>query len=251
MKDSRKIEGPLHVAFDVKTPQEALALAERLPFDSDMITAKFGFETFYMGYVSMMAPANEDVALANMRAMRKTHEIIGPRFAADLKLCDIPRTNEAAINQIRLLHPRWINFSPNSGPSGLKAGYAALKGIRGYLVPVLTTVTDADSNEMYHANPWTIVKRLGTIGKNAGLHIITSAPDAKKLRKIPEFDETSIVSPGVTLKEGGATRDHARSMPVRIAARYVDGVVMGREFTGADNPLVVAEEVIGILEDTH
>jgi orotidine-5'-phosphate decarboxylase len=240
----------LFAAFDLSSPEAVLNLAQRLPWNDERIGAKFGLETITMGYVSMITPPDEETAIANLRALRKAHQIIGPdRIGIDLKLGDTPRTNIAAIEQVRKLEPAWINFLPTTGPAGLKECAIALKGIPGYLVPVLTTVSNADSIAMYRAGTKTIVPRLAKIGIEAGLNIITSIPDGKRLRQMPDFDDVDILSPGGKLKAESSSRGHQRSATFAEGAQWgINHFVVGREMNEANDPRAIAEKILKAID---
>jgi orotidine-5'-phosphate decarboxylase len=220
-----RVSGPrIIVALDFAAPEDALALAQRLP--PAHCRLKVGKELFTRGGPQLV------------RALvAGGHEVF-----LDLKFHDIPNTVAGACRAAADLGVWMVNVHAGGGPGMLAAAREALPpgGPLLIAVTVLTSLTAADLNAVgVDASPEAQVLRLAALTHAAGLDgVVCSAREAKALRQAfgPRF---CLVTPGV--RPAGAARDDQQRVmtPAEAIRAGADYLVVGRPVTKSDNPEAV------------
>ncbi len=224
MADARRPVDPgprIIVALDFADPEQALALAERLP--AGHCRVKVGKELFTRGGPQLVR-----------RLVDGGHAVF-----LDLKFHDIPNTVAGACRAAADLGVWMVNVHASGGPAMLAAAREALPP-GGPLLIAVTVLTSLDAAQLravgIDASPEAQVLRLAGLTRDAGLDgVVCSAREAPALRQAmgPGF---CLVTPGVR-PAGSARDDQQRVMTPADAIRAgADYLVVGRPVTKSDDP---------------
>jgi len=145
----------------------------------------------------------------------------------DLKLHDIPVTVEGAVRSVAKLRPDLLTVHAAAGPAAIEAAVRALPQAKIVAVTVLTSLDDADLDEIGLAGTVTEAAcRLAAIAVKAGVG-----------------REITLITPGVRLP-GQATNDQARvATPQQALRDGADLLVIGRPITTAADPGAAAAAI--------
>ncbi len=228
------------IALDVKTREEALALAAAL---GDACVFKVGLELF---------TAEGPSLFKKLEALRKS-------IFLDLKLHDIPNTVAGAVGSAMSHGVRMMTLHTSGGREMMAAAAArareaaeSAKGPRPLLlgVTVLTSLKEPDLAEVgMTADVPAQVLRLAGLAKAAGLDGVVCSPrEIEALRR--EFGrELVIVTPGIR-PAWSAAQDQKRIMtPAEAVARGADYLVIGRPVTAAPEPAEAFRRVVREIEE--
>ncbi len=228
----------LIVALDVDTREEALEIVRSL---GDAVTFyKVGLQLFIeagMPFVRELIAAGKKVFL-------------------DLKIDDIPRTVEAAVDRASIGDGvRLFTLQGNAATAR-----AARKGRGAREYPKLMQVTYLSS---WNADDFRdsagldrdlplppfdeMVERRARTALAAGCDgVIASGTSVERLRRA--FPDAIIVTPGIR-PAGGDTHDHKRSLTPYDAIRYgADYLVVGRPLRDASDPPATARAIVADIE---
>ena len=170
------------------------------------------------------------------------------RVMVDLKGHDIPNTLENIAKRFATNPPWAVTVHASGGEAMIKAVVKAFEGTQTKVlaVTVLTSMDDANSNEVYHRFPLEQVKDLAAIANRAGAHgLVCSPKEAAELKALyPKFELATpgIRSPGVA--KGDQERIGTPEGALEAGAKFL---VMGRQIL-QDAPDPVAE-VRRLLKD--
>jgi orotidine-5'-phosphate decarboxylase len=220
----------LIVPLDVPSAAEADALLERLGGVPSWI--KVGLELF----------CAEGPSIVTAYAAR------GLRVMLDLKLHDIPETVARATARVASLGAGLLTVHAGGGRAMLEAAVRACGETRLLAVTVLTSLDDADLDEIGARGPVAdLVRRRAELAIAAGCHGVVASPhEVAAIRAIapPGF---VVVTPGVR-PAGSAAGDQKRVMTPREArAAGADMVVVGRPLRDAPDPAAAARAVVDEL----
>lgn len=225
------------VALDNMSPENALALARRMP--PDRCRVKVGKELF-----TRSGPA-----------LVESLQRLGLTVFLDLKFHDIPNTVAQACRAAADLGVWMINVHALGGRRMMIAAREAIESASAR--PLLTAVTVLTSHGPQDlaeigltGAPEGNVLRLARLAQEAGLDgVVCSALEATTLRATcgPEF---LLVTPGIR-PAGSAAGDQVRVVtPSDAIARGANYLVVGRPITAADDPvrqlLTICADVGGI-----
>ena len=176
---------------------------------------------------------------------------------ADLKLHDIPNTVAAAVRALVPLAPAYLNVHAAGGGDMMAAaaraaheaaGDAGLAGPKILAVTVLTSLSEADLNDIgVNGSPRDQVLRLAALAAKNGMDgVVCSAEEVEMLRHEmgPKF---SLVVPGIR-PAGAAQHDQKRVMtPEAAIAAGADVLVIGRAITQNPDPSQAAQAIADSL----
>lgn len=213
-------------ALDVPDGAAAIALAARIGEGASWV--KVGLELFV---------AEGPAVVGAMRAA-------GRRVMLDLKLHDIPETVARAMARAAALGAELVTVHAGGGRSMLAAAVRAAGPARVLAVTVLTSLDDADLDDIGAIGPLPeLVLRRARLAAAAGCHGVVASPqEAAAVRALvpPDF---LIVTPGVR-PSGTEAGDQKRTASPGAARRAgADLVVVGRPIRDADDPGAMARAI--------
>jgi orotidine-5'-phosphate decarboxylase len=218
------------IALDVPSPEEALALVERIGEEG----------RFYKVGLELYTRAGPSV----VRELRDR----GRRVFLDLKLHDIPHTVGRAVEAASALGVDLLTVHAAGGPRMLEAARdAADPEVRLLAVTVLTSLKPDDMGRVWGRQIRSVreeVGRLADLAVECGMNgVVASSLEASWLRS-HVGDEFLIVTPGIRLAgtdQGDQRRVATPADAVRAGADYL---VVGRAVTHAEDPASAFSELL-------
>ncbi|HXP93608.1 MAG TPA: orotidine-5'-phosphate decarboxylase [Candidatus Binatia bacterium] len=226
----------LVVALDVSELERARSLVELLrPLG---VTFKIGYEALY---------AFGDALIAQLSGEQTP-------YVLDLKLHDIPRTVEAAVNAVVRPGLKIVTVHALGGNEMMRAAVEAASesatalGIPEpaiFAVTLLTSIGAEDLNELgLMGGPGENVIRLAALSRDAGCGGIVCSPH--EAADIKSFFGTGFATfcPGIR-PTGSAHGDQKRvATPAEALQAGADYIVVGRPITEADDPVAAARAIL-------
>lgn len=162
---------------------------------------------------------------------------------ADVKLHDIPKTvrNRLLSYQARA---DIVTVHTSAPIASLKAAaeVAAETGLTIVGVTVLTSMSEAECQEVYHDSTLSTVRRLVLRAKDNGLQgVVCSGAEAALVRNV--WPEALIITPGIRLSESQQHDQVRVCTPAKATENGADLLVCGREITEATNPTKVVQQI--------
>lgn len=224
----------LIVALDVPTIKAVENIVKKL--DSSVDFYKIGLELF-----SAEGPAV--VALVKM---------YGKRIFLDLKLHDIPRTVERAVQAAAKMDVDMLTIHASGGRNMIAAAKngAQTAGAKAPAILAVTTLTSLDVSDLkdlgINRSLSEQVSMLGVMAVDAGADGVVCSPlEVARLRKVLKSGSL-LVTPGVR-PQGVSSGDQKRvATPAAAVAAGSTHLVVGRPILEADEPKTAA---INILEE--
>jgi orotidine-5'-phosphate decarboxylase len=166
----------------------------------------------------------------------------------DLKLHDIPATVAGAAKAVARLHPTLLTVHAAAGSAAIKAAAAAAPNTMIVAVTVLTSLSDADLEQIGMAGPASdAVRRLAVLSVAAGAHGLVCSPQEVAAVRSEVGSEITLITPGVR-PSGADAHDQARVATPEAALRAgADLLVIGRPITGAADPGAAAAAIAASL----
>lgn len=223
----------LAFALDVPTLRDAEAWIERLSGEVGLF--KVGLELF----------------IAEGRAVVDAVHRANAACFLDLKLHDIPETVRRASERARDLGVRYLTVHAAVGGQGLEGAAKALEGsgTTPLAVTVLTSQSDADLREAGVSRSMTAqATALARLAHRAGIHSFVCSPLECIQLKATLGDGISLVVPGIrpaSTERGDQTRVATPSAAIHAGA---DVLVVGRPIRDAEDPVVVARNIVAEIE---
>jgi orotidine-5'-phosphate decarboxylase len=220
----------LIAALDAPSRGEADALVHRLGGVPSWV--KIGLELFCAEGPGIVA----DYARAGRHVM------------LDLKLHDIPETVARATARVAALGAGLLTVHAGGGRAMLEAAVKAAGAMRVLAVTVLTSLDDADLEQVGCRGPvGELVLRRAELAAAAGCAGIVASPHEVAAVRAVVPAQFLVVTPGVR-PAGAATGDQKRVMTPRQArAAGADLVVVGRPLRDAADPAEAARAVVAEL----
>jgi orotidine-5'-phosphate decarboxylase len=155
----------------------------------------------------------------------------------DLKLHDIPATVGGAARAVAKLRPDLLTVHAAAGPAAIKAAVQALPDTKIVAVTVLTSLDDADLDEIGLAGPVADAAcRLAALAVRAGARGLVCSPREVAAVRAEVGPDITLVTPGVR-PAGQASDDQARvATPQQALRDGADLLVIGRPITTAADP---------------
>ncbi|NDD64459.1 MAG: orotidine-5'-phosphate decarboxylase [Acidobacteria bacterium] len=241
MKASLAVCNPIVVALDVETPDEALALVDRL-----------------RGSVGMFKIGKQLFTAAGPSIVR---ELIarGERVFLDLKFHDIPNTVAMAGVEAARLGVSIFNLHALGGSRMMQTTVSAVnevcqrEGLARPLILGVTILTSHTAESLTEVGlelpiPEQVV-RLARLCASAGIDGVVASPlEISPIRAAVASPDFVIVTPGVR-PSGAELNDQQRVMTPAAALRAgASLIVIGRPIIAAANPLAAAHAILAGIE---
>ncbi|MBX9930518.1 MAG: orotidine-5'-phosphate decarboxylase [Methylobacterium sp.] len=220
----------LIVALDVGTPDEALALVERIGNAASFY--KIGYRLAYAGGLSLVP------RLASA----------GLKVFVDLKLHDIGNTVEDGVRALSDLGAAFLTV--HAYPQTMRAAVRG-RGSSGSRLLAVTVLTSYDKSDLAEAGyaldvPDLVALRARQAAETGIDGIVCAAFEAEAVRREIGTGR-AIVTPGIR-PSGSAAGDQKRVMtPAQAKAAGIDHIVVGRPITGAEDPRAVVQAILADL----
>jgi orotidine-5'-phosphate decarboxylase len=211
---------PIAVALDAPDLDTAAEWAALV--SPHVSTLKIGLE-LYLRY-------GPDV-VASVRGAR------GVDVFLDLKLHDIPATVGGAARSVAKLRPDLLTVHAVAGPAAIDAAVQALPNTKIIGVTVLTSLCDADLDQIGLAGPVSDAAcRLATLAVQAGARGLVCSPREVATVRAEVGPDITLITPGIR-PAGQDNNDQARVATPQAALRAgADLLVIGRPITSAADP---------------
>jgi orotidine-5'-phosphate decarboxylase len=211
---------PIAVALDAPDLDTAAEWAALV--SPHVSTLKIGLE-LYLRY-------GPDV-VASVRGAR------GVDVFLDLKLHDIPATVGGAARSVAKLRPDLLTVHAAAGPAAIDAAVQALPNTKIIGVTVLTSLCDADLDQIGLAGPVSdAARRLATLAVQAGARGLVCSPREVATVRAEVGPDITLITPGIR-PAGQDNNDQARVATPQAALRAgADLLVVGRAITSAADP---------------
>ncbi|HXS61820.1 MAG TPA: orotidine-5'-phosphate decarboxylase [Streptosporangiaceae bacterium] len=211
---------PIAVALDAPDLDTAAEWAALV--SPHVSTLKIGLE-LYLRY-------GPDV-VASVRGAR------GVDVFLDLKLHDIPATVGGAARSVAKLRPDLLTVHAAAGPAAIDAAVQALPNTKIIGVTVLTSLCDADLDQIGLAGPVSDAAcRLATLAVQAGARGLVCSPREVATVRAEVGPDITLITPGIR-PAGQDNNDQARVATPQAALRAgADLLVIGRPITSAADP---------------
>ncbi|MFJ9556422.1 orotidine-5'-phosphate decarboxylase [Nocardiopsis sp. NPDC101807] len=155
----------------------------------------------------------------------------------DLKLHDIPATVQGAVRSVAWLRPAFLTVHASGGADMVRAAAEAAPDTRIAAVTVLTSMDEADLEQVGLLGPSRdAVRRLSALAVGAGARALVCSPREVALVRSEVGPDVTLITPGV--RPAGADRgDQSRvATPEEAIAAGADLLVIGRPITRAPDP---------------
>ncbi|HET7017864.1 MAG TPA: orotidine-5'-phosphate decarboxylase [Streptosporangiaceae bacterium] len=211
---------PIAVALDAPDLDTAAEWAALV--SPHVSTLKIGLE-LYLRY-------GPDV-VASVRGAR------GVDVFLDLKLHDIPATVGGAARSVAKLRPDLLTVHAAAGPAAIDAAVQALPNTKIIGVTVLTSLCNADLDQIGLAGPVSDAAcRLATLAVQAGARGLVCSPREVAAVRAEVGPDITLITPGIR-PAGQDNNDQARVATPQAALRAgADLLVIGRPITSAADP---------------
>ena len=172
----------------------------------------------------------------------------GVQIFLDLKLHDIPATVAAAARAVARLRPALLTVHAAAGAAAIRAAADSCAGTRVVAVTVLTSLGEADLDQIGLAGPASdAVRRLAALAVEAGARGLVCSPQEVAALRAEVGDDILLITPGVR-PAGSQKDDQARvATPVEAMQAGADLLVIGRPITGAADPGAAAGAIAASL----
>lgn len=231
------ISNPIIVALDMRTAQEAVAMAQ-------MLEPHVGAFKIGLGLLHGPGPATIDALVR-----------LGKPVFVDAKLHDIPSQVSAAAERLSKHGARWVTAHVSGGIDMLQAAVEGLSegaagaeaGILG--VSVLTSLDKADLERVgIQRTPGQLVGKMAKVAAVAGCEGLVCSP--QELNVVAQAAPALLrVTPGI--RPAALGDDQARTATPREA---IDGgaslLVIGRPITRAADPAAAAAAILANINES-
>ncbi|HEY7123018.1 MAG TPA: orotidine-5'-phosphate decarboxylase [Ktedonobacterales bacterium] len=168
-------------------------------------------------------------------------------WVADAKLDDIPNTVVRAVRNIsRLAHPPFgITMHTTAGSEAMRAAQEEAGPVKMLGVTVLTSFKEDEAQRLYGVPARQKVIALARDAAVAGLAGIVSSPlEVGMIKSDPQTQHLFAMIPG-TRSASAAHGDQARvGTPAAAIQAGADLLVIGRQITHAENPMLAYEALV-------
>ena len=152
----------------------------------------------------------------------------------DLKLHDIPNTVKKSIEGLINLPIQMLTIHTSGGKQMMQAAMQALKGsnIKVFGVTALTSLSDADTNQIYKRDAADQVAAMLDLAEESGIDGVVCSPH--ELHLVAKRESLLSITPGIRLRD--SDDDQSRVMTpkeaIDLGANYI---VIGRPITASGN----------------
>lgn len=233
----------LIVALDVETPNEALALVEKLRDVAGMF--KIGSQLFTLAGPQIV----KDVVAS------------GAKVFLDLKFHDIPHQVAGAARSAAQLGVSMFTLHASGGTEMMRRAVEAVSETAEreriarpavLAVSVLTSIDAATLSQIgINSSPQEAVLRLVKLAEQAGVDGVVASPqEAETIRATVDKRKFMIVTPGIRPigKDTRADDQQRVATPEAALKAGADYLVVGRPITAAADPVAAAREIAAEME---
>ena len=159
----------------------------------------------------------------------------------DLKLHDIPNTVRKSIEGLKSLPVKMLTIHISGGKDMMKAAIDAVTGtdIKIFGVTALTSLSNADTNEIFQRTTLEQVNAMLDLAESAGIDGVVCSPH--ELELISKRESLLSITPGIRLKN--SNDDQKRVMTPKEA------IDLGADYLVIGRPITQSDDMLGTLED--
>ena len=159
----------------------------------------------------------------------------------DLKLHDIPNTVRKSIEGLKSLPIKMLTIHISGGKDMMKAAIDAVTGtdIKIFGVTALTSLSNADTNEIFQRTTLEQVNAMLDLAESAGIDGVVCSPH--ELELISKRESLLSITPGIRLKD--SNDDQKRVMTPKEA------IDLGADYLVIGRPITQSDDMLGTLED--
>jgi len=159
----------------------------------------------------------------------------------DLKLHDIPNTVRKSIEGLKSLPIKMLTIHISGGKEMIKAAIDAVTGtdIKIFGVTALTSLSNADTNEIFQRTTLEQVNAMLDLADSAGIDGVVCSPH--ELELVSKRESLLSITPGIRLKD--SNDDQKRVMTPKEA------IDLGADYLVIGRPITQSDDMLGTLED--
>jgi len=159
----------------------------------------------------------------------------------DLKLHDIPNTVRKSIEGLKSLPIKMLTIHISGGKDMMEAAMDAVTGteIKIFGVTALTSLSNADTNEIFQRTTLEQVNAMLDLAESAGIDGVVCSPH--ELELLSKRESLLSITPGIRLKD--SNDDQKRVMTPKEA------IDLGADYLVIGRPITQSDDMLGALED--
>ena len=159
----------------------------------------------------------------------------------DLKLHDIPNTVRKSIEGLKSLPIKMLTIHISGGKDMMEASMDAVLGtdIKIFGVTALTSLSNADTNEIFQRTTLEQVNAMLDLAESAGIDGVVCSPH--ELELLSKRESLLSITPGIRLKD--SNDDQKRVMKPKEA------IDLGANYLVIGRPITQSDDISGALED--
>ncbi|MDD5675763.1 MAG: orotidine-5'-phosphate decarboxylase [Chitinivibrionales bacterium] len=169
------------------------------------------------------------------------------RVMVDLKNHDIPNTLVNTCARLRKHNPWAVTIHASGGPEMIAAAVKTFEGTatKVLAVTVLTSINQADCEEIYNRPPTEEVLKLAEIAAKAGAQGLVCSPQEVAMLH-ENYPGLLLVVPGIRSPEKSVSGDDQKrtGTPQQVMSDGADHIVMGRQILQAANPVAEVNRIL-------
>ena len=159
----------------------------------------------------------------------------------DLKLHDIPNTVRKSIEGLKSLPIKMLTIHISGGKDMMEASMDAVSGIdiKIFGVTALTSLSNADTNEIFQRTTLEQVNAMLDLAESAGIDGVVCSPH--ELELVSKKESLLSITPGIRLQD--SNDDQKRVMTPKEA------IDLGANYLVIGRPITQSDDIPGTLED--
>ena len=159
----------------------------------------------------------------------------------DLKLHDIPNTVRKSIEGLKSLPIKMLTIHISGGKDMMEAAMDAVTGtgIKIFGVTALTSLSNADTNEIFQRTTLEQVNAMLDLAESAGIDGVVCSPH--ELELVSKRESLLSITPGIRLQD--SNDDQKRVMAPKEA------IELGSDYLVIGRPITQSDDMLGTLED--
>ena len=159
----------------------------------------------------------------------------------DLKLHDIPNTVRKSIEGLKSLPIKMLTIHISGGKDMMEAAMDAVTGtdIKIFGVTALTSLSNADTNEIFQRTTLEQVNAMLDLAESAGIDGVVCSPH--ELELVSKRESLLSITPGIRLQD--SNDDQKRVMAPKEA------IELGADYLVIGRPITQSDDMLGTLED--
>ena len=159
----------------------------------------------------------------------------------DLKLHDIPNTVRKSIEGLKSLPIKMLTIHISGGKDMMEAAMDAVTGtgIKIFGVTALTSLNNADTNEIFQRTTLEQVNAMLDLAESAGIDGVVCSPH--ELELVSKRESLLSITPGIRLQD--SNDDQKRVMAPKEA------IELGSDYLVIGRPITQSDDMLGTLED--